>query len=286
MGIYGHGENPPFRRGDQRGIFKCLFCDYLTKYKQNVLKHMKYQHLKLPDPSNFACKKCSYSCTYKSQMQTHVKGVHGRIKDWYCQQCDYSCSAQHTLKSHILQTHSTEKRYVCELCDNNFPNKKPFKEHIEACHPGHQIRHCFQLLPHPVNEGERAGSCRFACATLEHLALHSTQVHGVDLDYGAGNVTISKSRSSGLTYHRVEKKKRAEDSLQANRQGDFLEENDRHGIKITSSNGNSSSRPKGLPMSLPPGLTISRGQPSSWSKITPASSSTKVKEEPDVVDLD
>ena len=110
--IYGHGENPPFRRGDQRGIFKCLFCDYLTKYKQNVLKHMKYQHLKLPDPANFACKKCSYSCTYKSQMQTHVKGVHSRIKDWHCQHCDYSCSAQHTLKSHILQTHSTEKRFA------------------------------------------------------------------------------------------------------------------------------------------------------------------------------
>ena len=90
---------------------------------------------------------------------------------------------------------------------------------------------------------------------------------------------MEKINGSYLAQIRAEKRRRVED----NPLGDFLEENERHGIKITSSNGNSSSPPKGLPMSLPPGLTISRGQPS---KIMPASSSTKVKAEPDVIDLD
>ena len=52
---------------------------------------------------------------------------------------------------------------------------------------------------------------------------------------------MEKINGSYLAQIRAEKRRRVED----NPLGDFLEENERHGIKITSSNGNSSSPPKG-----------------------------------------
>merc|ERR1719419_78622 len=162
---------------------------------------MKYQHMKLPDPDKFRCLKCNYTCTFKSQIVMHVKQVHKKIKDFKCEHCSYRCSMSATLKSHIMRCHSVVKRYVCELCDFGCDNKKPFSEHIEVSHPDHRIRHCNQILmPSGDGERERAGACKFACATVKTLVEHSRREHGVDLRgrTDAGNVVISKIRAGAV----------------------------------------------------------------------------------------
>jgi len=190
---FGHGQDPCYRPSAD-GNFICLYCDYQTKYKQNVLHHTKCQHLKLKDKVNWKCRRCPYVCTYKSQITNHVKSVHKRVKDWQCSQCNYAASTKPSLKLHIRNRHVGGKAdFSCELCSEDFQTnlKHELKKHIEAVHrgEGHQIRIC------------NVPKCRFACATVERFASHMSAVHrkkNWDAEGCLGNVNINKSKYQPL----------------------------------------------------------------------------------------
>ena len=180
--VVAHGKDPPFRRGET-GHFMCLFCDYQTRYKQNVLHHTKCQHLKLKDKINYRCNRCSYVCTYKSQIANHVKSVHKKIRDWRCPECDYACSAKPALKLHIRAKHvKGNYDFTCEICGFGCNLKHVFRKHVEASHPGQEMRICNQI------------KCKFACATVAVFVKHLKGVHNKKYWSGVGNVSINKTK--------------------------------------------------------------------------------------------
>ena len=57
------------------------------------------------DVSKFQCDECQYSTKYKSNLKKHIKSVHEHVK-LSCNKCDYQCSDSSNLEKHRRNKHS------------------------------------------------------------------------------------------------------------------------------------------------------------------------------------
>ncbi|XP_023238039.1 zinc finger protein 569-like [Centruroides sculpturatus] len=95
--------------------FQCNYvgCDFRTKYKNNLLRHVNVIHLRKKssqssseDPSErkYQCDTCFKDFPCKSQLQRHVR------------------------------SHTGERPFLCEICKMAFKQKAHLKRHIEIMH--------------------------------------------------------------------------------------------------------------------------------------------------------
>ena len=61
-----------------------------------------------------SCDQCDYKTKWKDNLKKHIDAVHGAV--WYsCDQCDYKSKWKDNLKKHIDSGHW----YICDQCGNS-----------------------------------------------------------------------------------------------------------------------------------------------------------------------
>ena len=73
----------------------CNQCDYVPKYRYQLIKHIQSVH----EGIKFPCNQCDYIGAHKTNLQRHVQSIHADRKS-PCNQCDYQATTSDSLKRH------------------------------------------------------------------------------------------------------------------------------------------------------------------------------------------
>lgn len=145
----------------------CDMCDFQTKYKVDMIKHVKtvHEHRKTFKKIKRSCTSCDFQtfskdklrrhiisnhgglsydcnlCDYKSLrpdcLSLHIKVTHEGLR-YYCDQCSFSGTSRKTVQRHLRTVHFGEK-FQCDKCDKQFSMKRGLEEHVEAKHEGRKF---------------------------------------------------------------------------------------------------------------------------------------------------
>ena len=89
--------------------YTCRYCDFETS---NILKHYahKHQHKKIEDPDMniYKCLSCNYSSKVKGGLQRHIKRVHTKERPFTCPVCNYRTIDKQSMAKHILKNHKED----------------------------------------------------------------------------------------------------------------------------------------------------------------------------------
>ena len=110
---------------------KCIHCNYCSKNKSDMDRHVNQVHLMIKP---YSCKFCKYSFHRKSDIERHVTSVHLKIRPFTCQHCDKSFGQKNYLKMHTDLVHLHLKSFDCQYCDRSFVTKQSVKKHIDGVH--------------------------------------------------------------------------------------------------------------------------------------------------------
>ena len=92
------------------GQQSCDQCDYKTKSKKTLLKHVKSRH----EGVKFPCDLWDYKAHHKSYLLTHLKSVHDGFR-FPCDQSNYKARQNKHLIMHIKSVHKGV-RFPCDQC--------------------------------------------------------------------------------------------------------------------------------------------------------------------------
>ncbi|GLV34304.1 uncharacterized protein CBL_00234 [Carabus blaptoides fortunei] len=117
--------------------FPCVHCDYRTKTKAQLVRHLKVHETETV--KKFECSFCSFATRLRSHLRRHLR-VHTGAKPYRCPYCGYSCNTLENLRKHILLTtkHPGKSVYECKFCDepDHFATNlaKDFRTHLVKHH--------------------------------------------------------------------------------------------------------------------------------------------------------
>ena len=108
--------------------YTCLDCDYKTKGKSNIGKHMVTVHEQLEKEANFICGICNHEFRVEEQYNTHIKS-HDMSR---------GVSLEENVRKQIIEISSyveevTEK-IECGQCAFTFPSLLDLNAHIDLTH--------------------------------------------------------------------------------------------------------------------------------------------------------
>ncbi|GFU33501.1 zinc finger protein [Nephila pilipes] len=106
--------------------FLCSICGATFFQQQSLFRHIEILHT--PGEA-LKCEHCDYSTKCKANLKRHMEG-HENIKRYICEICGISFRALATLKEHHLFVHSERRNFVCETCNKSFKNKSSLRRHL------------------------------------------------------------------------------------------------------------------------------------------------------------
>ena len=153
---------------------ECPGCDYKSKSKSAVKKHIKAKHF---DLRNYPCNACSYIAKTSQSLIWHVSGVHGDdVK--ICPECGFKSKWLASLNGHIKSVHRGIKRrtdgivQTCPYCDHTSLRKDLMTKHIKGKHTNEPIKceKCLYstTLPDLLARHVKTGACKENTG-LEHI---------------------------------------------------------------------------------------------------------------------
>ena len=79
--------------------------------------------LKVHEEKCFPCSDCDFSTKLKSNLTKHILEVHGSIKVFSCESCNEIFSNKRSLTIHIDSVHEKKKLFQCPHCDLGYAEK-------------------------------------------------------------------------------------------------------------------------------------------------------------------
>ena len=110
------------------------YCDYKTKDKCNLKKHIRNIH----DKRKYACNECKKEYTDQSSLKKHTDSIHKGVR-YACSQCNHEAYSPNALDKHIESKHMGVT-YSCDFCEFESVYKQYLTQHIEAQHEGKTYR--------------------------------------------------------------------------------------------------------------------------------------------------
>ncbi|KAJ8911292.1 hypothetical protein NQ315_015295, partial [Exocentrus adspersus] len=175
--------------------FNCDLCDYKTKQKRYLKRHVMSVH---KDPSQlewFKCGLCNYQSLEKINLRRHML-VHkdpSQVEWFKCDSCDYETKWKEALVKHALvhKDPSEVEWFKCDLCDYKSTQKIRLRRHTlvhkdpsqvewfkcDVC--GYETKRKYSLVRHVLihqnrSEGKwfKCGMCGFKTKRKNTLAKH------------------------------------------------------------------------------------------------------------------
>lgn len=97
-------------------MYKCPTCDYLSTFRNNVVKHVIHTHIK---QKQLACNQCDYRTGHAQKLKLHLMS-HGGICPYKCSACKYQSNCTNKVTRHIKCVHANEVGISCEKLDLTF----------------------------------------------------------------------------------------------------------------------------------------------------------------------
>ena len=145
-------------------MHQCTYCEYSSKQKSNLNKHINGVHRNLKP---FKCSQCDYSCSHKSSLNRHISAIHLKLKPFKCSQCDYSCSHKWHLNRHISSVHKNIRPFRCNICSSSFTDRRSLHRHKQGVHENKSHR---EFRPHRYCEHNKVKESCAICNPVGHLA--------------------------------------------------------------------------------------------------------------------
>ncbi|XP_075729672.1 uncharacterized protein LOC119165021 isoform X1 [Rhipicephalus microplus] len=111
----------------QGRLHSCTQCDYVTKDKSNMKKHLGKHTGDRP----FSCGDCGASFPLKHHLNYHIR-THTGERPFSCGLCSASFAVKHNLNNH-MRTHTGERPFPCDHCSASFSRKQDLARHRWYC---------------------------------------------------------------------------------------------------------------------------------------------------------
>ena len=133
--------------------FSCTICDFSSKFKQNLQRHLKgHKFEKAPKlrsdskaenqikvRAHFRCDVCTYTTKYKFNLNRHVSRVHSdgrsdRGSMYICQFCGKKLRSKFAQTLHLKTLHTKVFKHTCPTCSKGFNQLTPYRGHLASHH--------------------------------------------------------------------------------------------------------------------------------------------------------
>jgi KRAB domain-containing zinc finger protein len=182
----------------------CQFCEFKTKWKTTMIKHIESKHSEVPiDVSKVKiCKFCSFIGSCRKELRLHNKMEHNDLlKVFSCHECSYTSNWEEKMKLHN-KFHGVMKDYPGVKCD--------FCDFIYKYNPADQkgLRKCKQILNEHMNDEHaefklNCNQCEKTVWTQQQLKVHKTkhEYSVEDGSYGCDKCDYKCKKAHRLKFH-------------------------------------------------------------------------------------
>ena len=121
-------------------MFSCERCQYKTKRKSNLLRHITHIHEgEKKSRKIYLCTEggdCKYQTTVPRNMRRHIFNKHKTKTQIKCDLCNFSTSSRAFFRKHQSK-HKGESVAInsCSLCKVSFEDEAEFQKHLDESHP-------------------------------------------------------------------------------------------------------------------------------------------------------
>ena len=86
------------------------------------------------------CHICDFKTKYKEYIKRHIEYIHEGKKPYHCIICDSRFALKPNFTAHVAAVHEGKKTKKCEMCDKSFSTRHDVKRQTKAS--AHQIKKC------------------------------------------------------------------------------------------------------------------------------------------------
>lgn len=121
-------------------FFRCIFCPFMTKSLNSLELHTENSHICDDRVKWFHCDKCDFNTKVKRSVSKHLKRVHylkcgtSRKKKFKCDLCCFASYTFKLLQDHVKEDHPNLVDCRCKLCGFMAITRKVLKAHMEYEH--------------------------------------------------------------------------------------------------------------------------------------------------------
>lgn len=127
--------------------FHCHMCNYKTKWKVCLEKHIKKHLLDQGLLEKCICQLCGKELRTQKCLATHIQLVHEKSLQFACDKCEKKFTSRDILRRHKNRVHGESEEFACKKCSYRAGNKIELKTHYR-CHgePTFKCLHCGKML--------------------------------------------------------------------------------------------------------------------------------------------
>ena len=167
--------------GDDKNRFRCQDCDYSSRQKITLLRHINALHLK----KKLNCPMCPMEYKWDMDLRRHMESEHGQNKSKFlCEKCGIVCKTKKALSCH-QESHKQKRK--CTICDAQISSNS-LKSHMKYHHTKDLKKNMCDLCP-------------FESIYLSDLKRHRDEVHGKARKFSCSLCSYQSFRKRSLVVH-------------------------------------------------------------------------------------